>query len=261
MSWPRSMGRVAGVSAALALAATSSFAQGPSSLHTGRLGPGDPQLESGEYYEEYTLQADPGDEIIAVAIALEFDPYLIVIPPSGDQIDNDDFSGSPDVSLIEVPIDDPGTYRIRVTSYEAGETGEYAVMAATREADGEDAGDGGDFEPEEFTVKGPIQPGSPISGTLGSDDPVRDDGSYYEAFQLNAQEGARLVITLQSEDFDPYLVLVSPSGELEANDDEAEGVLNSRLETTLDESGTWLIVANTLREGETGDYRLTVARN
>jgi hypothetical protein len=312
MSWPRSIGLIGGVLAALAFASSLAFAQDPPSkpspapgpgqpppasgqpapapsrpapapgqpaptptiapgpapgaprppsfLHTGTLAAGDKQLESQEYFDEYTIQAGPGDEIIAVVTSIDFDPYLILMPPVGDQIDNDDFADSPDVSLIEIPVDEAGAYRIRVTSYAAGQTGEYALMAATRPADGHDAGDFGELEPEEFTIKGPIQPGSPVSGTLGSDDPVRRDDSYYEAFSLQGQPGMNVVITLQSKDFDPYLALVSPSGAMQQNDDQADGDTNSRLEVTLDEAGQWIVVANTLRAEETGNYQLQVTR-
>jgi serine protease Do len=231
-----------------------------STIRQGTLAAGDKQLDSHEYYDDYTIQAAAGDEIIAVLTSGDFDPYLMLIPPSGEKLDNDDFGGSADVSLIEVPIDAPGTYTVRVTTYEPGETGAYALMMGTREADGQDAGEMDDFEPEEFTVKGPIQIGTPVSGTLGADDSTRQDGSYYEAFSLQAQAGTNVVITLTSKDFDAYLTLVSPSGAIEENDDQAEGNHDSKITKTLDESGQWIVVANTLTEGETGNYRLTVAR-
>jgi hypothetical protein len=303
MSWPRSIGTIAGVLCVGLTLSAAAFAQyppaapgpggpprpgqpapapgqpapgqaapvqpapagpalaGPADLHPGRLAAGDLQLEGGKYYDEYTIQAAAGEEIIAIVTAIDFDPYLILIPPAGDAIENDDFAGSADVSLIEVPVDTAGAYRIRVTSYEAGEVGEYALMSATRPADGDDAGDGGDFTPETFTIKGPIQIGQAISGTLGEDDPVRDDGSFYEAYSLQGAPGMSVVITLQSKDFDSFLTVTSPSGVMEANDDQAEGDFNSRLELTLDEAGTWTIVANTLAAGETGNYTLLVARN
>jgi serine protease Do len=97
---------------------------------------------------------------------------------------------------------------------------------------------------------------------LDAEDPMRTvDDSYYEAYVLEASAGTDVVIRLESDDFDPYLVLVAPSGEIEdSNDDAEEGDLNSLLEATLSEGGQWLIVANTLEPGETGAYRLTVSK-
>ena len=285
MPRPKRFGLLCGALASLALAGTPLFAQQPSKtpdagmapaapapdmgpaaliakvLHTGTLAADDRTLQSGEYYDEYTLEGAPGEEIIAVLSALDFDPYIILIPPAGEQLDNDDFSGSPDVSLIEVPIETAGQHVLRITSYRPGETGEYALMAGTRTADGNDAGhDDFDFEPETFDVKGPVQFGTPIAGTLGGDDPTRQDGSFYEAFTFQGQAGAHVIITLSSSDFDAYLTLVSPSGITEDNDDKESGNTDSRIDTVLSESGEWIVVANTLAEGETGNYRLTVSR-
>lgn len=231
------------------------LAQPPPALRTGTLDGGDPRLESGESYEEFELEAQAGEEIIVVATSLVFDPYLILISPSDEQHDNDDFGDSKDVSLIEIPVDEPGTWTVRLTTYDAGETGEYALMAATRPADGIDAG--GD-EAEEFEVLDTIEPGESVAGTLGEGDPVRYDDSLYDAYALEGAEGTRLEITLESDDFNPYLELISPSGEGQSNDDVGEGILSSRIESILDETGRWIVVANTLGSGETGAYRLTV---
>lgn len=270
MLWKHLAGRILGMLALSVLASASSLAQTPSMLHAGRLDPGDPQLEGSKYYDEYELEALEGEEIAIVAVSLEFDPYVILISPSGAEVENDDFGGSPDVSLIEVPVDESGTWRVRVTSYLAEETGEYAVMAGTRADDGEYAGhdeegfgyhgDEAEEEPEEFVVHGVITPGLAIEGALDANDPTRPDGSHYEAYALDADAGSRFVLTLESGAFDSYLLLVSPSGESEFNDDVAEGDLSSRIETTLEEEGRWLVVANTLSAGETGAYRLMVTR-
>lgn len=281
MSRPQCFGLLCAALVSLVLAGTPLFAQQPTKapppgmeappdtgpaliakvLHTGTLAAGDQQLQTGEYYDEFTLQAGEGEEIIAVLSSLEFDPYLILVPPAGgEQLDNDDFSGSPDVSLIEVPVSS-GEHILRITSYRPGETGEYALMAGTRTADGNDAGgDDFEFEPETFDVKGPVQLGTPISGTLGADDSARQDGSYYEAFTFQGQQGTRVIITLSSTDFDAYLTLVAPSGATEDNDDKETGNTDSRIDTVLSETGEYIVVANTLAEGETGNYRLTVSR-
>ncbi len=256
---------IGGLAALLALAATPLYAQKPVSndatVHQGTLGEGDSSLESGEYYDDYPVEVGAGQEIIAVLASLDFDPYLILISPSGEQTENDDFGSSADVSLLEMPTEEPGTHTLRVTSYEPAEAGGYVLLVGTREADGVDAGhDEYDFEPETFDVKGPIAIGTPLAGTIGADDPARRDGSNYEAFTFQADAGTHLVITLTSSDFDAYLTLVSPSGEIQENDDQEEGSTDSRLDTTLGEEGEWIVVANTLMEGESGNYRLTVTR-
>jgi hypothetical protein len=270
MSRPHRLGRLAGPLVILAGSAAAALAQSSNVIHTGTLAPGDstwegntnplfPSPPARRNYDEYQIEGQDGEEIVVVLTSLDFDPYLILIPPSGEeqQQETDDFGGSSDVSLIETTVDEPGTWTIWVTSYEAGETGEYVLVFGTREADEENAGD---EEPETFTVRDTITLGATVEGTLNAEDPVRFDDSYYEAYALEASAGTNVVITLESKDFDPYLVIVSPSGELESNDDVAEGNLNSRIETTLEEPGRWLIVANTLEPEETGVYTLSVTR-
>jgi hypothetical protein len=261
MSRPHRCGRLAGPLVLLACFAVTASAQS-TALHSGTLAPGDSTLDSGEYYDEYEVEAADGEEVVAALVSFEFDPYLIVAPPSADPLENDDFGGSKDLSLIEVPVEDAvGTWRIRVTSYSSGEMGAYTLMTRTRVADGDDVGAPMEDEPETFTVRDTITVGGTVEGTLNAEDPVRFDDSYYEAYALEASAGTNVVITLESTDFDPYLVLVAPSGEIEeSNDDAAKGDLNSRIETTLEEPGRWLIVANTLEPEETGAYTLSVTR-
>ena len=49
----------------------------------GELGPGDAQLNQGEYYDEYPLEAEAGDVIEADLTSADFDTYLVVLAPSG----------------------------------------------------------------------------------------------------------------------------------------------------------------------------------
>ena len=76
-----------------------------------------------------------------------FDPYLIVRTPSGRQIDNDDENATTRDSLVELPSAETGAYQITVTSYQAGETGAYALAfeagTAIPRADAHGAGGAG----------------------------------------------------------------------------------------------------------------------
>jgi hypothetical protein len=57
----------------------------------------------------------------------EFDTYLALIPPEGEQIDNDDADGRQDLSRVEMTLRAAGRYRILATSYEGGKTGAYRL--------------------------------------------------------------------------------------------------------------------------------------
>jgi hypothetical protein len=56
-----------------------------------------------------------------------FDTYVALIPPEGEQIDNDDADGRQDLSRVELTLRLSGRYRVLATSYAAGKTGAYRV--------------------------------------------------------------------------------------------------------------------------------------
>ena len=233
-------------------AATSLRAQ---TVHTGALESSDPVMEDGAWVDEYTIEATAGQEVVAVVTSVEFDPYVIVTGPSGEQTENDDFGSSREVSLVEAIASESGTWRVQVSSYEAGQSGAYAVALTSRMRT-----DATILE-EEFTVTGelPAGPTASVSGVLDAEDQKRSDESWYEGWSIDAQAGDRAVLVLQSPDFDAYLTLVSPTGRA-FNDDDGGGGTDSRLDMTFDEAGRWTVVANTLNAGDTGGYTLSVER-
>lgn len=224
-------------------------------VHTGALESSDPTMDDGTRVDEYTIEATAGQEIVAVVSSVEFDPYVIVTGPSGEQTENDDLGDSQEVSLVEAIASESGTWRVQVTSYAAGQTGAYTLAMTSRMRT-----DATVLE-EEFTVTGelPAGPTASVSGVLDADDPMRNDESWYEGWSIDVQIGDRAVLLLQSPDFDAYLTLVSPTGRA-FNDDDGGGGTDSRLDMTFDEAGRWTVVANTLNPGDTGGYTLSVER-
>jgi len=57
----------------------------------------------------------------------DFDTYLILRAPSGRQRDNDDAPGMGTDSMLDQTLDETGTYRVMVTSYQPGTTGSYTL--------------------------------------------------------------------------------------------------------------------------------------
>lgn len=224
-------------------------------VHTGALESSDPVMEDGSWVDEYTIDAAAGQEVVAVVTSVEFDPYVIVTGPSGEQTENDDFGSSREVSLVEAVAPESGTWRVQVTSYEAGQSGAYTLALTSRMRT--DA----TVTEEEFTVTGalPDGPTASVSGILDVEDPQRTDDSWYEAWSIDVQVGDHAVLLLQSPDFDSYLTLVSPTRRA-FNDDDGGGGTDSRLDMTFDEAGRWTVVANTLSAGDTGGYTLSVER-
>jgi len=101
--------------------------------------------------------------------------------------------------------------------------------------------------------------GSPIRGTLGPDSNVLPgDNSYFNAYSFEGRAGQTVSLDLTSNDFDAYLILLDSNGNSVAQDDDSASGTNARIVTQLPETGTYILLANSFRGGESGDYELTL---
>ncbi|MBV9108864.1 MAG: trypsin-like peptidase domain-containing protein [Gemmatimonadetes bacterium] len=103
-----------------------------------------------------------------------------------------------------------------------------------------------------------ISLGQSVSGRLTTSDFRRPDGSYADAYVYQGRAGEQITATLTSNDFDAWLVITDPSGAVTEYDDDSAGDLNSQLSITLPRSGPYLIVANSVADGATGAYTLSL---
>lgn len=103
-----------------------------------------------------------------------------------------------------------------------------------------------------------ITTGQTVNGRLTSGDFVRPDGSYADTYVYNGRAGEQITVTLRSSAFDAWLVVDDPNGPMREHDDDSAGGLNSQLTVTLPHNGQYLIVANSVDEGATGQYSLSV---
>ncbi|MBD2115165.1 MULTISPECIES: tetratricopeptide repeat protein [Cyanophyceae] len=97
------------------------------------------------------------------------------------------------------------------------------------------------------TITGELSPTSPV---------VEDDGSYYEVHPFEGTAGEALTIDLISDDFNAYLILVSPTGERIAEDDDGAGGTLARITLTIPTTGAYTLLVNSYGSRETGSYRL-----
>ncbi len=207
-------------------------------VHRDRLTVGDATLTSGEYMDEFTFEGRSGQEAVIDLRSSDFDPYLIVSTPSGEQFDNDDYEGDMSRSLISLVLEESGTYEVLVTSYEAGESGGYTLQMDVGEA---------------VELAGLREE----TGTLGRGDSTLDDGEYLDVYEFSGRPGQRVTIDLRSNDFDTYLILEVPNGDQQENDD-SEDTTDSLLVTDITESGNYRIGVTSYEPGESGAYRLTI---
>jgi hypothetical protein len=212
-------------------------------MFRGDLGRGDRTLTSGEYYDEFTIQARGGEDITFDLRSRQFDTYLIVVGPDGVADENDDFEGDTDHSVVTIDEAERGRYRVRVTSYEAGETGRYELRV---DMDGQRPGDEPDSGVEVIRVA------QPRDGRLERNDGRIPSGEFRDLYEFRGRPGQHIVVELVSEEFDPYLIVTPPNRNPLENDD-ADGRYDySRVELTLSSNGTTRITVTSYEPGETG---------
>lgn len=97
-----------------------------------------------------------------------------------------------------------------------------------------------------------------VQGALeDTDEPSPMVGGVYDFYSFVGRAGQDITISLNSEEFDTYLVLIGPNGDIVAdNDDIALTNLNSVINTTLPESGTYIVLVTSFEPEERGSYRL-----
>lgn len=210
-------------------------------LRRGRLEKSDDLLNSGEYADAYTFSGSRGQRAVVDLRSGDFDPYVFVRAPSGEQFDNDDFEGDASRSLLSLDLSESGEYRVTVTSYEAGETGGYTLTIDVGASSG-------------------LAPRMDRNGRLESGDATLTTGEFVDSYEFEGSPGQRVAIDLRSSDFDTYLILKDPVGEQTENDDSDDGggVGHSSLAADLLEAGTYKVLVTSYESGESGAYSLTI---
>jgi hypothetical protein len=234
-------------------------ASGPQQLAAGRainasLASGDQQLNSGEFYDDFTINARAGQQITVDMVSSAFDSYLMVAGPDNFTQQNDDGPNGTNAQLV-FTAPTAGTYMVRATSFRAGESGAYSINLG--------GGAGAQANRPSPPPPGPIsrQPrialGETQTGTLGQGDSVRQGGAFVDTFVVQGRPGERAAITL-SGDFDTILSVISPSGTREQNDDARSGTTDSYLEVEFSENGTYQIEATSYQPNTSGRYQLVM---
>lgn len=78
-----------------------------------------------------------------------------------------------------------------------------------------------------------------------------------QRYTFEGKAGQQITITLESEDFDPVLVLTNSAGDEVATNDDFGGTLNSAIIVTLPRQDTYTVVARSFG-GQGGDYAVMI---
>ncbi|MCR4315535.1 MAG: hypothetical protein NUW37_04200 [Planctomycetes bacterium] len=202
----------------------------------GALEEGDETIEEkGNYFDSYFLDIEEGHRL-NVFVHADFDAYLIVIDPNGEQYENDDCEMYEGFGLNPYVFPEPcaGRWEVMVTSYDPAITGNYAVMYQTDEE----------------------------NETWGFEFGAATGNEWVEVATAVASEKDILSIDCISAHFDTVLKVVTPSGEEIENDDaEAQDSetgapgTNSAIITECSEDGNYTIFVKSFDEElESGEF-------
>ena len=100
------------------------------------------------------------------------------------------------------------------------------------------------------------------TGTLEPGDETLDSGEFFDTVSFEGQAGSAIVLELSSDEFVPYLILLPPSGAENRQERDAFGEDDSglvRMETILDETGSFMVGVTSHAPEERGAWRLTVS--
>lgn len=201
----------------------------------GQLNQSSPVLPDGSLYTPYVLDGQVGQSITVDMISRDFDAYLILLYLGNPAIyiaDNDSGGQSQARLIARLPFS--GRYLLLANTFARGELGCYQLSIASN------------YLLEEVAA-------------LGPGNPTLEDGTYYQEYAFEGQAGQIVRISLESDDFDAYLVLLDARHRvIVGNDDISPDNSNSRLVLTLPYNGRYYIVVNTYDSQEQGRYRLTV---
>ena len=127
--------------------------------HSGTLTEDDEKRpEDDSYFDTYTFRTQEGYALNVEMSSTDFDTYLMVVGPSGQEIgQNDDIvPGQNTNSRVTGEAPESGTYTVFANSYEAGQTGAYQLSiqatepgAAQAEAPAEAPAEGSGETPSE----------------------------------------------------------------------------------------------------------------
>ena len=218
----------------------------------GALEDGDETINSGEYADVYRIQGSPGQQLRASVSSSDFDTYLMVVGPDSDRKENDDLENRPGESEVEMTLAESGEYRVVVTSYQPGETGSYELTIDQR-ASGRTAQRGRDVSE--------LQDGTPVAGALEETDTQLDGGEYRDMYVFEGTAGERVSVAMQSQSFDTYVGLITPSGDQIDNDDWEGSTSESRVDYVLPETGRYRVMATSYQADEVGPYRVVFERD
>ncbi len=216
----------------------------------GKLGPGSLTLRAdSSFFDIYTFEGRAGQRVRLEMTSQEIDPFLILLSPRGQDLAQDNDGGGGNNARIVATLPATGRYTVIANASQAGESGAYSLRAFSGDAAGGSA-DPGPQGSSSITIESVLGPGASV---------LPSDGSLYRMTSFTGRAGQTVTITLESPDFDTYLVLLSPDGKVfKENNNASNNTTNSAITATLPRTGVYRVIVNASDKDGRGRYTLTI---
>jgi hypothetical protein len=225
----------------------------------GELTASDPKADDASHYDQYTYRGRRGESVTFTLSSTAFDAFLSFGRMAGKeftQMESDDDSGGGTDARLTVTIPADGDYVVRANTLSGGETGAYTLAAAAGAAQASTPAT------PVAAPAGTLRMGQTVSGALSATDPkLPDDNTHFDLWRFTGRAGQRVEVVMKSAAFDSYMAVGRMKGgemEVLGSDDDGAGGNAARVRVTLPADGEYLVRANSLTEGETGAYTLTL---
>lgn len=192
-----------------------------------------------------TFEGDSGDAVSITMTSDAFDTYLMLEGPDGDVVEEDDDGATGLNSQITRPLEQSGEYTIWCGSFSTSSTGPFNL-------DVEEFGDS--------SGAASISYGRSRQYVLQEGDGTDPRGrGLAKPVTFRGDSGDRVRITMRSE-FDTYLILADPDGNVVTEDDDGGSGLNSQITWTLGQTGEYTIWCGSFSTSSTGPFTLELRR-
>ncbi len=208
-----------------------------------------PTSDGGRPHRPYRLALRAGERV-RIDLEAAYDTYLVVQPPEGQALENDDRAEGELDSRLEFTAPLEGEYLVEASAYDPRSRGAFRLTLARGRA-----------VPAPPPPTGPeLASGMVTSGELTPAD-ARVAGKITDSFRFVGRRGDLVTVDLESPGFDTYLTVRSPDGQVFVSDDISGANLNSRVQTTLAVDGAYGVEVSSYRGDSVGPYRITVDRS
>ncbi|MES2860760.1 MAG: PPC domain-containing protein [Pseudomonadota bacterium] len=216
----------------------------------GEIVDGDPRDEENRGFDAYRFSGEQGNRVQVVMRSGDFDTYLQIGSPEGEfsaLASDDDGLGEGTDSRLNYILPSTGEFVLRASPLYADAEGLYSLELIDR-------------GPQ--PAAGSILVGATARGSLGEEDALAEDGSFYDAYRITVKEGDKLRVTMMSNEFDSYLDIGREDDEgvftSVVSDDDSLSDTHAKIDWSVEAEGVYVIRARSFSQGQTGGYALRV---